>query len=107
MGHEAGRAPCGRSSLQMSVLAARGRDLFVERKNNLLIWLVHQNLKLHPQKTQTTGIASHNKSWMVAGPPNTATQGTLCGAQHCSIPHSPCTRLGTKINKPEHDVWLG
>lgn len=35
----------------MSRLAGRGRgDLFIEGKNNLLIWLVDQNLKLHPQR---------------------------------------------------------
>lgn len=35
----------------MSQLAGRGRrDLFIEGKNNLLIWLMDQNLKLHPQR---------------------------------------------------------
>lgn len=35
----------------MSQLAGRGRgDLFIEGKKNLFIWLMDQNLKLHPQR---------------------------------------------------------
>lgn len=86
---------------QMSVLAARGRgDLFVERKNNLLIWLMHQNLKFHPQRHKSlafllTGAGRKAQQKQDGG--SATTQGTLRGAQSCSMPHSPApARAQTK-----------
>lgn len=105
---------------QMSVLAAKGKRGFVcgEEKNNLLIWLVHQKLKVHPQRHKSpafplAGAGSGAQQKLDGG---TATKGHSGDSLWCcpalQHPTHPCSSLmeGTKKEKQKtnsgHDVWL-
>lgn len=111
----------------MSRLAGRRRgDLFIEGKNNLLIWLMDQNLKIHPQRScllafLLTGASSKIKGRLfaagraglgeatspkVAVPPTAVTQGMLCGAWPWIIPHIHTLAYQRVYIKQEHDVWF-
>lgn len=89
----------------MSALAGRGRgDLFMERKNNLLIWLVDQNLEIHPQRHKSlafllTGAGS--KTQQKLGHGSATKRGPSGDTLWCPAlqhPTHPCSSLveGTK-----------
>lgn len=115
----------------MSRLAGRGRgDLFIEGKNNLLIWLMDQNLKIHPQRPYSpafllAGASSKTEGRLFAAGRAVLGEATSpkgrCGCatnrrdsgdtlwclalDHPTHPRSGLTE-GIKKKKMEHDVWF-